>query len=77
MQPPSGQKPVPLLCNLLEIAPEGGTILDPFMGSGSTGQACLETARQFIGIEMSDAYFEIATDRLSELTGWGCGPIKP
>lgn len=70
------EKPVPLLRNLLEIAAEGGTVLDPFMGSGSTGQACLETARKFIGIEMSDAYFDIATQRLSELTSWGCGPTS-
>ena len=70
------EKPVPLLRNLLEITAEGGTILDPFMGSGSTGQACLETARKFIGVEMSDEYFDIATERLSELTSWGCGPNR-
>ena len=70
------EKPVPLLRNLLEVTPEGGTILDPFMGSGSTGQACLETARKFIGIEMTDAYFEVASNRLAELASWGGGPTS-
>ncbi|MBU1002806.1 MAG: site-specific DNA-methyltransferase [Proteobacteria bacterium] len=72
------EKPVPLLRNLMEITPEGGTILDPFMGSASTGQACLETARKFVGIEMTEAYFDIACDRLSEITSWGCtSPRQP
>lgn len=65
------EKPVPLLRNLLEITAEGGTILDPFMGSGSTGQACVETGRKFIGVEMSEDYFGIARDRLNELVMWG------
>jgi len=65
------EKPVPLLRNLLEITPEGGTVLDPFMGSASTGQACLETGRKFIGVEMSDDYFAIACDRMTEITSWG------
>ena len=67
------EKPVPLLRNLLEVTRPGATILDPFMGSASTGQACLDTDRRFIGMEMTEAYFKIACDRLSELTSWGCG----
>lgn len=63
----STEKPVPLLTGLLKIAPEGGTVLDPFMGSGSTGQACLETGREFIGVEMSDEYYDIAKERMREL----------
>lgn len=45
-------------------APEGGTILDPFMGSGTTGVACIQTGRKFIGIEMDPGYFELAKRRI-------------
>ena len=64
------EKPVPLLRDLLQITPEGGTILDPFAGSATTAQACLETGRKFIGVELSDAYFEIACERLKRLVPW-------
>ena len=40
------------------------TIFDPFMGSGSTGVACVNTNRRFIGIEKDDKYFEIAKQRI-------------
>ncbi len=43
-----------------------GTILDPFMGSGTTGIACAMTARRFIGIEASATYFDIACRRIEE-----------
>lgn len=42
----------------------GMTILDPFMGSGTTGVACVNTGRKFIGIEMDAGYFEIAKNRI-------------
>ncbi|HCQ0449278.1 TPA: site-specific DNA-methyltransferase, partial [Escherichia coli] len=42
----------------------GGTVLDPFMGSGTTGVAALKAGRKFIGIETSDHYFDVATQRL-------------
>lgn len=45
---------------------EGQTILDPFMGSGSTGDACKELNRNFIGIELSKEYFDKATERLNQ-----------
>lgn len=64
------EKPVPLLRDLLEITHEGGTILDPFAGSATTAQACIETGRKFIGVELSDVYFETACDRLKELVPW-------
>lgn len=59
------QKPVDLLQYLLEkFSDEGATILDPFMGSGSTGVACVNTNRKFIGIELDQGYFEIAKQRI-------------
>ena len=42
----------------------GGVVLDPFMGSGTTGVACLNTGRRFIGIELDPGYFDIARQRL-------------
>lgn len=55
------QKPVSLLKDLIEIfTTKGDTVLDPFMGSGSTGIACIETGRNFIGIEKDNTYFEVA-----------------
>ena len=46
---------------------EGNTILDPFMGSGTTGVACVNTNRNFIGIELDPDYFEIAQKRINDL----------
>ena len=59
------QKPVPLLEYLIKTyTNEGETVLDNCMGSGSTGVACVNTNRNFIGIEMDKKYFEIAKERL-------------
>lgn len=59
------QKPVKLLEKLVLLATnENETILDPFMGSGSTGLACLFENRNFIGCEIDQEYFEIAERRL-------------
>lgn len=44
----------------------GDTILDPFCGSGTTGVACVQTGRRFIGIEIDEQYFSIAVDRISK-----------
>ena len=60
------QKPVDLLKYLLfTYTNEGDTVLDFTMGSGSTGVACKETNRNFIGIELDEKYFEIAKERLT------------
>ena len=59
-------KPISLmeyLCKLTST-PTGGVILDPFMGSGTTGIAAVNTNRDFIGIELSSEYFRIATERI-------------
>lgn len=59
------QKPVDLLQYLLEkFSDAGATILDPFMGSGSTGVAAKNLNRDFIGIEMDEGYFKIAQERI-------------
>ena len=63
----SCEKPIPLLEDLiLELTDENDVILDTFMGSGSTGVACLNTNRKFIGIELDEKYFEIAKNRIEE-----------
>ena len=51
------------LC-LLTKTPTGGVVLDPFMGSGTTGMACKKTGRDFIGIEKDPEYIKIAEARI-------------
>lgn len=64
------QKPVALMEYLIKTyTNEGEIVLDFTMGSGSTGVACVNTNRYFIGIEMDDKYFEIANNRISEAQG--------
>ena len=58
------QKPVPLMRWCIEQFPSAHTILDPFMGSGSTGVACVKLGRKFIGIEIEPKYFDIACKRI-------------
>jgi len=61
------QKPVALLEYLIKTyTNEGDTVLDNCMGSGSTGVACVNTNRNFIGIELDDKYFEIAKRRITD-----------
>lgn len=60
------EKPVELMEKLVAIAPENGTVLDCFMGSGSTGVACANTGRNFVGMELSEWYFETARTRIEE-----------
>jgi len=59
------EKPVALLENLLDITAPGGLVLDPFAGSGSTGVACLNTGRRYLGIELSKEYHQRACERLA------------
>ena len=61
------QKPVKLLEDLIQTySNEGNTVLDFTMGSGSTGVACINTNRNFIGIELDKGYFDIAEKRINE-----------
>lgn len=63
------QKPVPLLEYLIKTyTNEGDTVLDNCMGSGSTGVACINTNRKFIGIELDEHYFKIAQKRIQGVT---------
>lgn len=63
-------KPVEILKNfIVNSSLPHGVILDPFMGSGSTGVACVNTGRNFIGIELDAGYFEIAQQRINEAVG--------
>ncbi len=57
------QKPIRLLNRLVRRT--NGTVLDPFMGSGTTGVACAQLGRRFIGIEIEERYFNIAVERIT------------
>jgi site-specific DNA-methyltransferase (adenine-specific) len=59
------EKPVDLIADLLALTPAGCTVLDPFMGSGTTGIAAVQSGRSFIGIELAEHYHEIAAARLA------------
>lgn len=68
-QPKLKQHPTPKPIDLIEkyiilSTKENDIVLDPFMGSGSTGVACVNTNRNFIGIELDQKYFEIAKERI-------------
>jgi len=62
-------KPLALMEYLARLTstPTGGTVLDPFMGSGTTGMACKKVGRDFIGIELDEHYFEIAEKRIGSI----------
>ena len=61
------QKPVPLMEYLIRTyTNEGDTVLDNCMGSGTTGVACINTNRNFIGMELDENYFKIASKRINE-----------
>jgi site-specific DNA-methyltransferase (adenine-specific) len=69
-------KPVDLMRYLVTlVCREGGTVLDPFMGSGTTGIACIRSGRKFIGIERDASYFEIAKQRLERESRQGLLPF--
>jgi hypothetical protein len=67
------QKPVQVMAWCMEMAkvPAGATVLDPYMGSGTTGIACLRTGRNFVGIEKDPAHFANAVARLEREANQG------
>ncbi|MER7772361.1 site-specific DNA-methyltransferase [Kitasatospora sp. NPDC096140] len=63
------QKPLEIMRQLVQVCPAGGTVLDPFTGTGSTGVAALREGRRFLGIELNPHYADVAEQRLrAELT---------
>jgi site-specific DNA-methyltransferase (adenine-specific) len=61
------QKPSGLMQRMLiDTTAKDWAVLDPFMGSGTTGVACVKTGRNFIGIEIDETYFKIAERRIKE-----------
>lgn len=61
------QKPVELIEKIIQDSTdEGATVLDTFMGSGTTAVACLRTGRNYLGFELNERYFEIAQDRIAD-----------
>jgi site-specific DNA-methyltransferase (adenine-specific) len=60
------QKPLAIMQWCLGFLPKAQTILDPYMGSGTTGVACVKQGRKFVGIEIDKGYFDIACRRIEE-----------
>ena len=61
------QKPLALMAWVIQnYTPQGATVFDPFMGSGTTGVACVRTGRRFIGCEIDPTYYAIAQRRIAE-----------
>jgi site-specific DNA-methyltransferase (adenine-specific)/modification methylase len=74
------EKPVVLMAWTLDVArvPVGATVIDPYMGSGTTGVACIRTGRRFIGVEISEAYCKIAVQRMERELSQPClPPLEP
>lgn len=66
------EKPLPLMMELIHLFTNpGDTVLDPFMGSGATGLACIKLGRKFIGIEKDKDYYDLAVRRIQAATGSG------
>ena len=63
------QMPLEVMRRIVAILPSDYTIVDPFMGSGTTAVACKELGRSFIGIEMDEEYIEIAKGRIAAVSG--------
>ena len=58
--------PVKMVYDLLTCFPDARVVLDPFMGSGTTGVACINTNRNFTGIELDENYFNLAKERIEK-----------
>ena len=66
---------IPLRC-LQATSFVGGLVLDPFMGSASTGAACITAERTFVGIEKDERYFDVAVSRIRRAWQDKCSEIK-
>ena len=65
------QKPLEVMKWVIDLCPKADTILDPFMGSGSTGVAAIQLGRKFIGIEREPKYFDVACKRIEQAVAQG------
>ena len=65
------QKPLAVMKWVIGLCPNSDTILDPFMGSGTTGVAAVQMGRKFIGIEREPKYFDIACERIQKAVNQG------
>lgn len=65
------QKPLQVMAWVISLCPKADTVLDPFMGSGTTGIACAQLGRAFTGIERERKYFDIACERISRAQAQG------
>jgi site-specific DNA-methyltransferase (adenine-specific)/modification methylase len=65
------QKPLEVMKWVITLCPKSETILDPFMGSGTTGVAAIQMGRKFIGIEREPKYFDIACKRIEQAVAQG------
>jgi len=62
------QKPLGVMKWVIDLCPKANSILDPFMGSGTTGVAAIQMGRKFIGIEREESYFNTACERIEQAT---------
>lgn len=65
------QKPLEVMKWVIDLCPKADTVLDPFMGSGTTGVAAIQLGRKFIGIEREPKYFDIACKRIEQAVAQG------
>jgi DNA modification methylase len=65
------QAPLELYRRIITVLPDAKNILDPFLGSGTTGVAAIQLGRKFIGIEREERYFQIACERISNAVAQG------
>jgi site-specific DNA-methyltransferase (adenine-specific) len=63
------QKPVDIMRQMVKVSPEAGVVLDPFMGSGTTGVAAVGEGRRFVGVEMLTHYQRVAERRIRQALG--------
>ena len=61
------EKPLQLMRNVVQICEPGGRILDPFAGSGTTILAAVQEGYEAVGIELTDAYFQLGTQRVKQV----------
>lgn len=70
------EKPEPLMVDILGITAAGAVVLDPFMGSGTTGEACIRLGRHFVGIEINPADFELAKRNIEQVQLQATMPLE-